>query len=268
MVALVIVAAVSAQGAAASAFALRPETSHVRLLAQNEGALTPPPMPPPLTEPPPRVEPPPPMEVPPPAAFAPPTPSARLVDSDANSVDGHEVLVGFLSGLGVHLVAGGALAFGFIFLLGAAFGGSGGAGFAVAALGALLVGFVIELLSPLLTAYFESLAADERRPMAGSFGKSVGLAYAAFGTAIVLDLVLQALTAGVAGSSAVAGLVGLVSLAMFLVGVPVAASFGRHFGPATPEGATPPASELFPRTDPLFAALPKPPVGLGVSLSF
>ncbi len=257
MLALFVATALSAQGVADSPFRLRPETSRVRLLAQSEsGALTPPPMPvSPQAEPWP--------------SFPPQRVSARLVDPDANRLNAKEVLVGIASGVGVHLVAGATLGFGLLVAIGAALGGSGAGGpLAFAALGALLAGLVLELCSPLLIAYFESLAAD-KNPMAGSFGKSVGLAYAAFGVATVLYFVLNAIA--VSSATANMGLVfigGLASAVLFLVGVPMAASFGRHWGPATPEDLEPPATELFPRTEPLFAALPKPLGGLGVSLRF
>jgi hypothetical protein len=283
MFALVVVACVSAQSATPPGITLRAQTLHARLLAQADTALTPPPPPPPSAEPAPQVEPPPPPppvnvgppmgeppppEYPPPRQYAPPTPSARLVDLDANSINGHEVLVGFLSGLGVHLVAGGAMTVGFIFLLGAAFGGSGGSGFAVAALIGLLAGLVIELFSPLLIAYFESLAADPHKPIAGSFGKSVGLGYAAFGLALVLDLLVQNLVLSSGSANPAAGaLLGLVVAGLVLVGVPLGASFGRHWGEATAVDAMP-AAELFPRTDPLFASLPKPIAGLSTGFSF
>lgn len=281
MFALVVAAAVSAQSATPAGISLRAQTVHARLLAQADTAPAPPPPPPPSTEPAPQLEPPPPpppldvgppMGEPPPPEYAPPqryvppTPSARLVDLDANSINGHEVLVGFLSGLGVHLVAGGAATVGVIFLLGATLGGSGG--FAVAALLGILAGLVIELFSPLLIASFESLAADPHKPIAGSFGKSVGLAYAAFGLGLLLDLLVQSFVFNSAGSNpAASSLVGLAVVALVLVGVPVGASFGRHWGEVAQEDAMP-AARLFPRTDPLFAALPKPVAGLSCGFSF
>jgi hypothetical protein len=202
----------------ASPVHLDAQTTRVRLLAQ----LTPPPPPPAGPE------------APPPALqqAAPP----QLADRFAGSLSATEVVAGTLTYLGVGVV-GFAASLGGLVLM---FAGRG-AGLIGVAL--FVVGVVSLIAAPLIVAMAVNVI-SEGPYRAGSLTKSIGLAYLTFAALWAFTFLMLA-----ALPSAAVGVVEAVLLAVNLVAVPIAASFGLHWGPATA-----PEPILAERLAPAYAA--------------